>query len=328
MPGMSGVEFLRAVRQVDMDVPVILMTGAPSVDSAMEAVEYGAFRYLQKPVREKMLEETVRRAARYHALTRLKRDALALKSEPAAQWPADRAALEGRFQAAQGGIWMAFQPIVSYRKRAVHAYEVLLRSEEPTLAGPSELIRAAEELGRLSDLGRAVRAKSAEAMAQLPKDVLLFVNLHPVDLNDPALYNPDSPLARASSRVVLEITERSSLHSIVSLQTKLTDLRTLGFRLAVDDLGAGYAGLTSMAQLEPEYVKLDMSLIRGLDRHPTQRKLVKSMVDLCRELDKQVIAEGIEDAAERDALVDVGCDLLQGFFFARPARELPAVNWT
>jgi EAL domain-containing protein (putative c-di-GMP-specific phosphodiesterase class I) len=326
MPGMSGLEFLKAVRQTDLDVPVILMTGAPSIESAIEAVEYGAFRYLPKPVSAAVLEETAKRAGRYHNLARLKREALTLAGE-SANWPSDRAALESRFGSALDKLWMAFQPIVSCRQRSVHAYEALLRSDEPTLRSPGDLLEAAEQLGRLNDLGRRIRRYVGDHLARIPEHVRVFVNLHPLDLNDPQLLAPDAPLSRGSSRVVYEITERASLHGVGGLQEKIRGLRAMGHLLALDDLGAGYAGLTSMAQLEPEYVKLDMGLIRGIDHQPTQQKLVRSMVNLCQELDKKVIAEGVENAAERDTLVDMGCDLLQGYLFARPARELPDVAW-
>lgn len=326
MPGMSGVEFLKAIRHKDPDVPVVLMTGAPTIDSAIESVEYGAFRYLPKPVSAKVLEETAQRAARYHTLARLKREALALRGG-ATQWPADRAALEGRFEEALEKLWMALQPIVSCRAHRVHAYEALLRTDEATLRSPSDLLQAAEQLGRLADLGRRIRQAVGLRLAEVPADARVFVNLHPLDLNDAQLFDGRDPLVRHASRVVFEITERASLHDVVELQKKLRTLREAGGLLAVDDLGAGYSGLTSMAQIEPEYVKLDMSLIRGIDGQATQQKLVRSMVNLCQELDKQVIAEGVETSAERDALISIGCDLLQGYFFARPSREIPTVGW-
>ena len=324
MPEMSGLEFLKAVRQVDLEVPVILMTADPTVDSAAAAVEYGAFRYLTKPIRREMLEEVVFRAARYNALARLKRHALALAKSAT---PGDRDGLDGRFEAAVERAWLAFHPIVNSRERSVYAYEMLLRSDEPNLSRPPDLIGAAERLGRLPDLGRMIRTLAAQALTRLPADVFLFVNLHSSDLNDPALLADDNPLVPIATRVVFEITERTSLDSVLTLPRKVDALRERGFRLAVDDLGAGYAGLTSLAQLEPEFVKLDLTLAHDIHLRPTQRKLVRSMTTLCRELGKQVIAEGIETPAERDALLEIGCDLLQGFLFASPARVPPAVLW-
>jgi EAL domain-containing protein (putative c-di-GMP-specific phosphodiesterase class I) len=89
----------------------------------------------------------------------------------------------------------------------------------------------------------------------------------------------------------------------------------------VDDLGAGYAGLTSFAALEPDVVKLDMALVRGVDREPIKHRLVGSMTRLCRDLGILVVAEGVETSAEKEALQELGCDLLQGYLFGRPGRE-------
>ena len=100
-------------------------------------------------------------------------------------------------------------------------------------------------------------------------------------------------------------------------------LRKLGYRIAVDDLGAGYAALGALATLEPEIVKLDMSLVRDLDRHPTKRRVVGAIATLCRELGSRVVAEGVETAGASSRVVtEVGIDLFQGYLLARPTREL------
>jgi EAL domain-containing protein (putative c-di-GMP-specific phosphodiesterase class I) len=101
----------------------------------------------------------------------------------------------------------------------------------------------------------------------------------------------------------------------------------MGYRLALDDLGAGYAGLTSLAQLRPEVVKLDMSLVRDIDKNATKQKLVGSMARLSREMGMLVVVEGIETIGERKAVVGLGCDLLQGYLFAKPGRPFPLVAW-
>lgn len=323
MPGMDGIELLKRVREHDLDVPVVLMTGGPSLASAIEAVEYGAFRYLAKPIDARELVAVVQRAARMHGLARLKRLALAeLGGEDFAL--GDRAALESTFSRALASIWVAHQPIVSIKGRTVFAYEALMRSHEPGLANPADVLHAAERLGRLPELGRAIRSAAAAGISAAPADALLFVNLHPADLRDDDLYDPRSPLGRIASRVVLEITERASLEGLDAVASRVRELRDLGFRIAIDDLGAGYAGLSSLAQLEPEVVKLDMSLIRGLDSHPTRQRLVESMASVCHQLGMKVVTEGIETMEERDALCAVGCDLSQGYLFARPAAGYPA----
>jgi len=102
----------------------------------------------------------------------------------------------------------------------------------------------------------------------------------------------------------------------------------MGYRIAVDDLGAGYAGLTSFARLEPEVVKVDMSIVRDVDRSSTKQKLIASIVSLCNDLNIELIAEGIETAAERNTILSLGGDLLQGYLFARPGKPFPLPEWT
>jgi EAL domain-containing protein (putative c-di-GMP-specific phosphodiesterase class I) len=230
----------------------------------------------------------------------------------------ERAELEARFERALAGLWMAFQPIVEVTSHRVFAFEALLRTSEDSLRRPDILIAVAERLGRVPELGRAVRAAVARAAPEAPVDALLFVNLHGLELGDDELYAPSSPLSAIASRVVLEITERIALDEGSATQ-RVAELRRLGYRIAVDDLGAGYAALGSLASLEPEIVKLDMSLIRGIDRHQTKRRVVGAIATLCRELGSQVIAEGIETAEEQHTVLQAGIELIQGFFIARPA---------
>jgi len=326
MPRMGGLEFLRTVRQHDLDVPVVLMTGQPGLESAVEAVEYGAFRYLEKPVDLAKLGEVVRRAASMHQMANLKREALELAGFEGKQL-GDRASLDSRFTTALEQLWMAYQPIVHWPERAVFAYEALVRSSETSPMSPLDFLDDAERLGRLHDLGRRIRDRVARS-APKTSDALLFVNLHPFDLNDLELFSSTSPLAAIASRVVLEITERASLRGVSGLATKIGKLRQLGFRIALDDLGAGYAGLSSFTQLEPEFVKLDMSLVRGVDKDARKRSVVRAMTRVCaKELSIRVVSEGVETPEERDVLESDGCDLLQGYLFAKPDRGFPAPRW-
>src|SRR5687768_7471856 len=135
LPGMSGVKLLRVVRERDLDVPVILMTGNPTVETAVEAIEFGALRYLRKPVEPELLTKTLHEAARLHRLAKLKRQALALGGEDERQL-GDKASLESRLESALASLWVAFQPIVSLSARQVFAHEGLMRSLEPTLPHP------------------------------------------------------------------------------------------------------------------------------------------------------------------------------------------------
>lgn len=326
MPGSGGLAFLRNVRALDLDVPVILVTGAPTVDSSIDAIEHGVFRYLLKPVANADLVEVVGRAARLHKLAQLKRQALEIAGAED-KWLGDRSALENQFANGSALLWMAFQPIVSWRERRVFAYEALLRSDEPSLANPLHFLEAAERLGRVHDLSRAIRASVVDVTGDLPADTKLFVNLHPLDLGDPSLRDVNAPLSSIAHRVVLEVTERASLDGIKDIALQMRSLKAMGYQIAIDDLGSGYAGLSSFAQLEPEVVKLDISLVRDIDTQTTKQAIVGSMRKLCDELGMSVVAEGVETKRERDALVELGCDLLQGYLFARPQRGLSQPAW-
>ncbi|MES1172555.1 MAG: EAL domain-containing protein [Bacteroidota bacterium] len=326
MPGMTGLELLRVVRERDLDVPIILMTGNPDLKGAMEAIEYGAFRYITKPVDLSNLLNVVARALRLHQLARVRRETL--DKQGTEGWHlGDKAGLEARFASALSKLAMVYQPIVSWSDRSVFANEALVRTGEPSLKDPTHLFDAAERLGRLPELGQAIRSHVARTLATTPPGTPVFVNVHPADLQDATLFMPQSPLSPFANRVVLEITERVALDTIADLMPRVAQLRGMGYRIALDDLGAGYAGLNSFAQLEPEVVKVDMSIVRGLEQSATKQKLLASVVSLCRDLEIHLVTEGVETTSERDAVLKLGGDLCQGYLFARPGKPFPVPDF-
>lgn len=326
MPSMSGLDLLRMIRRRDLELPVILLTGMPNVDAALEAGRHGALHFLTKPVANALLVQAVSRAERLRRLAVTKRMAMdALGSTlPRA---GDLAGLQQSFDSALTHLWMAYQPIVRASDQELYGYEALMRSKEASLPHPGAILDAAERLDRLFDVGRRVRALAPLPLPSAPESALLFVNLHSSDLADEALVDPDSPLVRSASRVVLEITERATLDGIEGVEKRVAELREMGFRIAIDDMGAGYAGLTSFAQLDPDVVKLDMTLVRGVEKAPIKAKLIQSLCAVCRDLGITVIAEGIETTAERDCVIELGCHLLQGYLLAKPGPAFPPFSW-
>jgi EAL domain-containing protein (putative c-di-GMP-specific phosphodiesterase class I) len=320
MPALGGIDLLRVVRERDLDVPVVLLTGDPDIETAAKAVQYGAFRYLIKPINVQSLRRTVEQAIRLHRLARLKREALTYLGH-SGKLVGDRAGLEGAFDRSLRTLWMAYQPIVAADERALYGYEAFLRTEEPALPGPIAVIRAAERLNRLRELGQRIRAEVARAFRHVEHGKL-FVNVHARDLLDDMLASSDTPLAQMANRIVLEITDRASLDEVRDGRLRIQRLRRMGFQIAIDDLGAGYAGLNSFAYLEPDIVKLDISLVRNLETSPTKCKIVQTLLTLCRELGILVVAEGVETEEEAHVLRDMGCDFLQGYAVGRPVRLL------
>lgn len=223
-------------------------------------------------------------------------------------------------------MWMAFQPIVDTEHRRVFAYEALMRNEEGSFPDPHAVLCGAERLCCVQEVGRRARALSAEAFAHAPAGAMLFVNLHAADLLDPALYEAHSPLTKIAGRVVLEITERTSLDAVKDLQARLSDLRHQGFRIAIDDLGAGYASLSACVVLEPDFAKLDMVLVRDVDHSAVRQRLIETILSFRTRMHMTVIAEGVETAEECGRLRALGCRLMQGYLFARPGRAFPRVE--
>lgn len=254
-------------------------------------------------------------------------DRLGSRDDSESAYSRDLAELEVKFERAIQAVTMHFQPIVDAESKVVFGYEALLRSQDPDLPHPGALLDAAERLNRLDKLGRVVRAQTAKVFAKAESSRgYLFVNLHALDLLDKSLSSPFSPLAKIASRVVLEITERASLDGVSDIRFRVAELRQMGFRIAIDDLGGGHARMNTFTPLDTDFVKLDMSLVRDIDTHPMKQQLCRNIIGLCREHKILVIGEGVETQAECDFLVDAGCDLLQGYFIARPGPPFVKIS--
>lgn len=326
MPGMDGFDLLSEIRKVDANVPIVLLTGDPTVSTAARALEVGAFRYVTKPASPEDLSSVIGKAARMYRMALVKQQAALLLGKQQ-ELDRDHASLERSFQRCMQTLWIAYQPILDARTRQIFGYEALLRSREPDLPHPGAVLDAAERLCQLNQLGQTVRGLVAASILSGAPDVVFFVNLHVRDLLDDTLLTEDSPLALHATRIILEITERASLAEVPETSERISKLREMGYRIAVDDLGAGYAGLTSFALLEPEFVKLDMSLVRNVHQSATKTKVVQSMINLARDMGMMVVGEGIECIEERDALVSMGCNFLQGYHHARPAEPFVGATW-
>jgi len=324
MPEMNGIQLLRAVRKLDLDLPVILVTGEPHLDTAIQALRHGALRYLVKPVKPQELLDVVAHAVQIHDLAKIQKQALDLMGDRN-RAAADRASLDEAFVDSLVRLWMAYQPIVSWPAQETFAYEALVRSEHPLLSNPAALFDAAFQLERVHELGRTIRQHVAQDAGSLPGRQLVFVNLHPNELEDDLLYGEENPLLSLAGRIVLEITERAALDGVSDVRDRLGKLRSMGFRLAIDDLGSGYAGLASFVQLDPEIVKIDMSLVHNIQRHAAKQKLVQSMIHVCRDMKIDVVTEGVETQEERATLVALGADLMQGYLFAAPSEPFVTV---
>jgi EAL domain-containing protein (putative c-di-GMP-specific phosphodiesterase class I)/ActR/RegA family two-component response regulator len=406
LPGASGVDVLNLVRAYDPDVPLVLMTGAPTVDTAIEACNLGVLEYLVKPTPRDQLARVLGRATTARRLALHKREASDSERDEAASAAASAAvakseaptvrptvnlsvvatlpapapasgvrsfvqtlailndntpavvgpvilleaptvemaavdvvqqprvtkpfpgmecnhagetssAAHALFDRAMTTLEVDLEPIADAKSKSLLGFAARMRSEEETLTTDSALVVMATRLDRLEELRRRVRDLAVRAFVNAPPDALLFVDVHPSDLLDGDLYSPEPPLARIADRVVLQVRARGL--AMADLGARASVLRFVGFRLAIADLDAGQACLAQIADLAPEFVKIDARLVKGLDGSLGRRRLVSALVSMCRSLDAVSIAEGVSTAEEREALLSAGCNVVQGPIAARHA---------
>jgi EAL domain-containing protein (putative c-di-GMP-specific phosphodiesterase class I) len=219
---------------------------------------------------------------------------------------------------------VVFQPIVDMHTGFPFAYEALTRCRWPEFKNPVVLFQHAEAERACGPLGRKVREVAFNRCPDAP----LFVNLHPHELSDGWLVRPDDPLFFHDRAVFLEITESAAFSYFGLCAGVLKEICSRGGAfLVVDDLGAGHSNLKRIVDLEPHVVKLDLALIRGIEKNRRQQILVRQVVSLCEELGAKVVAEGIETEDELRAVLDTGAHYGQGYLFAKPAYPIPAPRW-
>ncbi len=215
-----------------------------------------------------------------------------------------------------------YQPIVESEGLRIIGHEALCRPLDSRLGNIAELLAVADGLGRLADLGRLLRELALAPLPSLGPEGYLFINLHPGELADAVAVDARAIPEELRRRVVFEISETMTIKDYDSARRCLKELRAKGFLLALDDVGAGYAGLTALAQLEADFIKLDRSLVQHIDTDPRTSRLVRHVLDYAQAEGIQVIAEGVERPEEWATLQDLGCRLFQGYLFCRPQPTL------
>ncbi len=227
-----------------------------------------------------------------------------------------------------------FHPIVAAQNpENVFAFECLLRGQDVdgSLIPPDQLYRVARETDLLFPLDQAARLTAIRTAAQQGLDIRgmrIFINFNPSSIYDP-VYCLRSTIAAiaetafAPDRITFEIVESDHIHDIPHLVRIVDRYREAGFRVALDDLGSGFGSLNLLGQLRPDFVKLDMGLIRGVDRDPFRAGIVLKLLEMAHDLGIQSVAEGVETEEEWDWVRDHRADFVQGFLFARPACPPP-----
>lgn len=318
MPFLDGVAVSLEVKQFAAGsyLPVLILTADVTTTARNEALEHGAADFLTKPLDH---VEVVLRVANLLETRRLYSMLRSARSEDDPE-PADSApdlqphrihkVLSSR------GIVPHFQPVVDVHNGRIVGHEALARFHDPHPQGIAGWFTEAFAVGLGTDLEWLAVSESMPFLAAAPPDTFLALNMSPATVGlleqrhlcEPAL----------SSRVVIELTEHVPIEDYSAIRRALAPLRSDGARLAADDLGSGYAGFRHLIALAPDIIKLDMSLVRGIHRNRPQRALARALVAFAADVGATVVAEGVEEAAELEVLVDLEVPWAQGYLLGRP----------
>ena len=224
-------------------------------------------------------------------------------------------------------IHSVLQPIISLRDGSIFGYEALGRGPAETPMGnPEALINAALRHGRMLELEHLFRYNALRAARQIPAGVRLFLNVNPNIIQDPdfgAGFTKEylTRFAINVEDIVFEITERESVGNLQAFKQIIEHYKAQNYQISIDDAGAGYSGLNLISDVQPHFIKLDMRLIRGVDKDLTRQALIKSMQEFAALTNTRIIAEGIETEEELTTLINFDVPYGQGFFIQRPALQ-------
>jgi len=200
--------------------------------------------------------------------------------------------------------------------------ETLARFHAPPKRGPDKWFAEADEVGLRGKLELVAAERALARIVALPRGAFLSVNVSPETIATAAFRKLVAGVA--ADRVVVEITEHAPVEDYDKLNAALGKVRDLGVRLAIDDAGAGFASLRHILRLAPDFIKLDRTLVAGVERDPSQQALAAGLISFADKIGALIVAEGIETESELEALRALGVPYGQGYFLGRPADEFPA----
>jgi len=224
-----------------------------------------------------------------------------------------------------------YQPIVSLSSGEILGWEALTRGPENSyFTRPDIIFKFAEELGLLFAMEKVCREKALSSIGELGPEQKLFLNVHPRTMSDPNFVKGETLQilhnhGLVPRNIVFEITERHSIKDFISFKQIIENYRSQGYRIAIDDVGAGFSGLQTIAEIRPDFIKIDMSLVRNIDSNLSRQSVVAALKSLAENINCKIIAEGIESQNELNALLLKGVHYAQGYYLARPRFPKPTV---
>ena len=322
MPAGGGPRAAREIIRVSPSTRVIALSAFEDRPTVLEMLRAGAVGYLVKGTAAEHIVDSISKVMQ--GGTSLSTEVVGgivaeLKSQLRRQEIAEEALEQRRtkiqrFMSGEG-LTMAFQPILDLRTRSIVGTEALARFGSLPPRAPNEWFAEAVLLELGVQLELATIREALRALSKLPGDVYLSINA-----SHRAAMSLELPkaLGESSSRIVVEITEHEAIGDYRDLMEALSALRASGVRIAIDDAGAGFASLRHTLQIAPDIVKVDISLVRDIDKDRGRRALAAALISFADEMEMEIIAEGIETREELDTLLELGVRYGQGFFLAKP----------
>lgn len=227
-----------------------------------------------------------------------------------------------------GAITIQFQPIIHLESRQIYAYECLARGvlQDGSIMPPGIMFDAASKTGMLYNLDRQCREKAIKTAAQHEISKNIFINFLPS-----SIYNPEFCLRDTVSwarqlnfdpaKIVFEVVESDRIDDLQHLKNILSYYKDRGFRTALDDVGSGYSSLNLLTSINPDIIKIDMKIVRGIESDITKQAIARALVNIAKDSSCQILAEGIETVSELEWFKKAGVDMAQGYFFGRPAPK-------
>lgn len=317
MPDMSGHEVCRNLKNSDRTrhIPIIMLTAQNQTLDKVQALNMGASDYICKTTEMEEIQARIKAVLRSNLSpedridqSELLRDKIFLIRE----------IIDNRH------IRTVYQPIVELAGHRPMGFEALTRGpKDSELESPIKLFHAAAQLNMFAELDHAARISAIANASFLNETHLLFINTDPSIMDRPE-FKDFSYLENGNidpSQICLELTERTSVKDFAKFRFALDALKSSGFKIAIDDAGEGYASIRTIAEIKPNFIKLDMSIVRDIDQDTTKQNIAEFLVDMSKKLGTRLIAEGIETENEMRILTDIGADYGQGYFFSKPMED-------
>jgi EAL domain-containing protein (putative c-di-GMP-specific phosphodiesterase class I)/CheY-like chemotaxis protein len=328
MPG-GGVSAARAIRTRSSRTRIVALSASGSADSVLDMLRAGAVGYLVKGEMPAAILEAIHRVANGRSPLS---DEIAhgVVRDLSTRLQADTAEIEGRRERLRqielaldgGALGMVFQPVVELSTRRVIGFEALSRFAMTPEQPPDHWFAEAAALGRGIDLEVAALRTAAQLRDRLPREAFIAVNASPATVMHDSAQHVLDDLAQ-SGPVVIEVTEHAPVEDYDGLRAALAPLAARGVRLAIDDVGAGFASLRHIVKLGPDIIKLDIALTHGIDTDPSLQALAAAMISFASHTGTEIIAEGIETEPELETLLELGVSRGQGFLLGRPQPVAP-----